>query len=177
MHLFTSPLAAETICVYFLVELDICGLAWVFSGCSQQRWGSEEGGVLLLLAAPWLLVERLFLLQRTGFRRLGFSGFGTETQYLWRMGLVAPQHVESSGTKDQICVPLHWQVGSYPVRHLKNLDKSQNKAITKVICGESRLGVVGQEQSPLVSHCLLMAQQTFIYQIFAFLSLNYLPSL
>ena len=40
------------------------------------------------------------LLQSTGSRCMGFSSCSTQAQYLWCMGLVALQHVESSQTRD-----------------------------------------------------------------------------
>ena len=47
----------------------------------------------------------LLLLRSTGSRRAGFSSCGSRAQQLWRTGLVAPQHVGSSQTRDRIHVP------------------------------------------------------------------------
>ena len=35
----------------------------------------------------------------------GFSSCGMWAQWLWLMDFIAPQHDESSGTRDQTCVP------------------------------------------------------------------------
>jgi len=106
-----------------------------------------EGGVLLLLAAPWLLVALAFPFAEN------------------RLDSVVVAHGLSCST----ACGIFWNQGSNPCPPaladgflsrappgkpcLKNLDKSQNRAITKDICKESRLGVVGQDQSPLLSHC------------------------
>ena len=50
----------------------------------------------LLLAVAFLVLEH---------RLLGFSSCSTRTQLLWRMGLTAPLHVESSWTRDWTSVP------------------------------------------------------------------------
>ena len=49
-----------------------------------------------------------------GPRCAGFSGCSTQAQYLKCMGLVAPQHMESSRTRDQTHVPC---IGSWIVNH------------------------------------------------------------
>ena len=50
-----------------------------------------------------------------GARALGFSSCSTWAQYLWYLGLIALQHVDSSQTRDQTRVPcigrqvlIHW---------------------------------------------------------------------
>ena len=44
----------------------------------------------------------LFLVE---LRQLCFMGSRAQAQQLWHMGLVAPQHVESSQTRDRTRVP------------------------------------------------------------------------
>ena len=58
---------------------------------------------------------------------------------------------------------------------------SQNRDITRDICKEDGLGLVGEtagcrDQSPLCPHCLCRAQEKFIHQTFAFPSPCELPS-
>ena len=45
------------------------------------------------------------LLESTGFRSTGFCTRGTWARSLWHIGLGAPQHVESSWTKDRTPAP------------------------------------------------------------------------
>ena len=77
-------------------------LSWVFvaahGGYSLLRCAGFS--LLWLLFLPWLL----FLLS-TGSRHAGFSSCGSWAQQLWRVGLVAPQHVRSSQTPDRTRVP------------------------------------------------------------------------
>ena len=61
-------------------------------------------GVTLLRCAGFSL-RWLLLLRSTGSRHTGFSSCGTQAQQLWRMGLVALQHVASSWTRDRTRVP------------------------------------------------------------------------
>ena len=49
---------------------------------------------------------------------MGF--IGRSLQPLRCIGSVALQHVESSQTRDQTCVPLHWQADSYPLHHQRS---------------------------------------------------------
>ena len=58
---------------------------WFFSGCGEWR-----------LSSSW---------SAWGYSLCrGFSCCGTQAQYLWRTGLVAPQHVGSSWTRDRTCL-------------------------------------------------------------------------
>ena len=50
-------------------------------------------------------LQQLLLLQSTGSRRAGFRSRGTQAQWLWLEGLVAPRNAESSQTRDRIRVP------------------------------------------------------------------------
>ena len=106
------------------------GLHWfaqAFSHCS--KWG------LLFIAAHVLLIVVASLVGRSiGSRRVDFSSCTTPGQELLHagsrmhglsscggMGLVAPQHVESSQTRDQTHVPCigrqilyHWTTREFP---------------------------------------------------------------
>ena len=60
----------------------------------------------------------LLLLQSMGSRHMGFSICSTQAQESWHTGLVAPQHVESSQTRDWTRdpstgrqTPVHWTTG------------------------------------------------------------------
>ena len=53
---------------------------------------------LSLVMACWLLIMVASLVVDCGL-------YGTQAQKLWHMGLVTPQHMESSQTRDQPCVP------------------------------------------------------------------------
>ena len=82
-------------------------LCWIFVAAQTflQLW-------CLGFSLQWFL-----LLQSTGSRHTGFSSCGmwaqqlwllgsrAQAQQLWHVGLVAPRHVESSGTRDQTHVP------------------------------------------------------------------------
>ena len=80
--------------------------AWAFSGCG------ERGLLFKDFQLQWLL-----LLQSTGSRGMSFSSFSmwaqqllstdsrAQAQQLWCISVAAPQHMESSRTKDQPPVP------------------------------------------------------------------------
>ena len=70
----------------------------------------ESGGYSLLQCMGFSLWQ-LLLLQSTGSRHAGFSSCGTQAQQLWRTGLVAPRHVESSWTRARTHVPcIGWRI-------------------------------------------------------------------
>ena len=50
-------------------------------------------------------LQWLLLLRSTGSRHMGFSSCGTQAQWLWRTGLVAPRHVRSSRNRARTRVP------------------------------------------------------------------------
>ena len=67
-----------------LAALGVCCLVRAFFGCDERG--------LLFLVVEWA-------------SHCGGSVCGAEAQRLWRTGLVAPRHVESSLTRDRTCVP------------------------------------------------------------------------
>ena len=91
---------------FFLTALSLCHCTWAFSICGQ----------------PGLL-----LLQSTGSRMC-------RLQWLWFMGSVAPQHVESSQTRDLAHVPCigrqvlnHWTTREVPVSILMSQHRRYNR--------------------------------------------------
>ena len=70
---------------------------WAFSSCSE--WG------LLFNAMHGLLMWWLLLLRSMGSTCTDFSSCSMWAQQLWHTGLVAPQHVGSSQTRDRTHVP------------------------------------------------------------------------
>ena len=86
----------------YLIYLSLAALglrccAWAFSSCAE--WG------LLFVVVHVFSLQWLLLLQSMGSRCVGFIRCGTQAQYLWRTGLVAPQHVGSSRTRNRTRVP------------------------------------------------------------------------
>ena len=72
--------------------LDCCCFVCSLSSCSELVHG-------LLTVVVFPVAEcRLEALA-------GFNSCRTPVQWLWHTGLVVPQHVESSQTRDQTCVP------------------------------------------------------------------------
>ena len=100
---------------YFIYSF-IFWLRWVFIAVCGLSLVAASGGYSLLWCEGFSL-QWLLLLQSTGSRHVGFSSCGTRTQYLWlagsraqnqqlwRMGLVALQHIGSSRTRDRTRVP------------------------------------------------------------------------
>ena len=106
-----------SILFYFLVDLFIYfWLRWVFVAACRLSLVAASGGYSSLRYAGFSL-QWLLLLRSMGSRHAGFSscgmwaqqlwltGFRAQAQQLWRMGLVAPQHVGSSQTRAQTRVP------------------------------------------------------------------------
>ena len=80
--------------------LNVCLLALAALGphcCTQASSSCGERGLLSSYTA-WASPHSGF--PCTGSRRAGFSTCGTRAQQLWLEGLVAPQQVGPSGTKD-----------------------------------------------------------------------------
>ena len=102
----------------FLAALGLHCCARVFSSCCERG--------LLFIAVRGLLIGWLLLFQSMGSRRTGSSSCGAwaqslwltgsraQAQQLWRTGLVAPWHVESSQTRARTCVPC---IGRWILNH------------------------------------------------------------
>ena len=79
-------------------------LCWIFVAARGLSLVAASEGYSSLqcvgFSLPWLL-----LLRSTSSRRAGFSSCGTQAQMLWHTGLVAPQRVGSSQTRDRTHVP------------------------------------------------------------------------
>ena len=84
---------------WFLAVLSLHCCVWAFSSCGEQ-------GLLLITVHGLLLLRSM----RSRMR----------VQSLWHMGLVAPQHVESSLTRDQTHAPcISWQIlNHWPTREV-----------------------------------------------------------
>ena len=121
------------ICFYFFLyflKIFVYYLFLVVQGlwcCKHTLSCCGEWG-LLFISVQELLIAVASLLQNTGSRRTGFCSCSTQAQELWIIGprvrslhqlwctsSVAPWHVKSSWTRDQICVPctgrrilFHW---------------------------------------------------------------------
>lgn len=54
----------------------------------------------------------------SGFLCCRLQALGSQAQQSWLSRSLALRHVESFQTRDQICIPLHWQANSYPL-HLQ----------------------------------------------------------
>ena len=87
------------------VFVALCGLSLV--ALSRGSSSAVVHGLLTVVLLLWSPSCR-----RTGFsscstwaQKLWLSGSRARAQWLWCMGLVAPQHVESSQIRDQTCVP------------------------------------------------------------------------
>ena len=65
-------------------------------------WASHCGG--FFCCGAWALGMRASVVVARGLRSCN-AGFRAQAQLLWHMGLVAPQHVGSSQTRDQTHVP------------------------------------------------------------------------
>ena len=79
-------------------------LHWVFVAACRLSLVVVSRGYSSLWCAGFSLWW-LLLLRSTGSWCAGFSSCGTWAQFLWRMGLVAPQHLGSSRTRARIRVP------------------------------------------------------------------------
>ena len=79
-------------------------LCWVFVAAHGLSLVAVSGGYSSLWYAGFSLWW-LLLLRSTGSRRMGFSSHSTRAQQFWPTGLVAPQHVGSSWTRNQTRVP------------------------------------------------------------------------
>ena len=91
-------------------------LHWVLVAVHKLSLVEESGGYSSLqclgFSLRWLLFLRSTGSRRTGFHSCGtwaqqlwFTGSRAQAQQLWHMGLVAPQHVGSSRSRDRTRVP------------------------------------------------------------------------
>ena len=102
-----SPMAVQQFLFFFLI---LFIYLFIF-GCIGSSW--QHAGLSLVAASrgysslqcTGFSLQWLLLLWSTDSRRVGFSSCGMQAQYLWRTGLVAPQHVGSSWTRARTCVP------------------------------------------------------------------------
>ena len=97
----------------FLSVLSLCRYVQAFSSCDKQERGLLFVGMHGLLIAVASLVAECGLqwLQHYGLSSCGWRALehgpssSMWAQQLWCTGSVSLQHVESSWTKDQTCVP------------------------------------------------------------------------
>ena len=117
-HIPRTLLSAMLNLFFFFFLSFFIWLGWVFVAARGLSLVAVSGATLRCgvrtchFSLRWLL-----LLQSTGSRHMGFSTCGTQAQLLWlvgsraqvqqswRTGFVAPQHVGSSQTRAQTCVP------------------------------------------------------------------------
>ena len=105
---------------FFLIAPSLFCWVWTFSSCGKLE--------LLLVVVHGLLIVVALLVTEHGLQAHGLWQWCRQAQQLWLAGsracglwqlwrgaLVTQQHVESSWTRDQICVPLHWQADYYPL--------------------------------------------------------------
>ena len=102
--------------------------ARAFSSCGEWGYSSLQCAGFSL---RWLL-----LLQSMGSRHVGFSSCGTQAQQLWRMGLVAPQHVGSSRTGAWTRIPCtgRWILNHCATREVPTL---QFNSVLTYLCWDS----------------------------------------
>ena len=93
----------------FLIALGLCCCSRTFSSCGEQELLSSCG-----VQASHCSVFSCCRAQALG--HAGFGSYGMWAQWLWRTGLVAPWHVGSFWTRDQICVPClgRWILNHWP---------------------------------------------------------------
>ena len=90
--------------IYLLAVLGLCSV------CRFFLFAAREGYPLVVLRLGFP-TQRLLSLQGTGSGHACFSCHGVWPQYLWCMGFIALQHVESSQTRDWTCgkwILNHW---------------------------------------------------------------------
>ena len=104
----------------FMVLVGLGCFVWAFCSCS--KWG------LLFTAVHGLLIERLFLLQGTGSRCVGFSVCSTRALQLQCLGSVVVARGLGCSMACEIFSywglnprPLHWQASSYAPCHQGSL--------------------------------------------------------
>ena len=97
--------------------------------CCVRAFLVEASGGYSSLPCAGFSLRWLLLLRSMALGATGFSSCGSRAQELWRTGLVAPQHVGSSWTRDWTCVPCigRWILNHCATReapHLFNVDLS-----------------------------------------------------
>ena len=95
---------AESFPFFFFFNFIYFWLLWVFVAVRGLSLVAVSGGYSSLWCTGFLLWW-LLLLRSNGSRHAGFSSCSTRAQQLRHAGLVAPQHVGSSRTRDRTCVP------------------------------------------------------------------------
>ena len=83
--------------MYLLAEVGLCCCARAFPSCRERA--------LLFVAVRGLLIAVDSLVEEHGLQTCGLSSYGLQALEHSRMGLVAPQHVESSQTRARTRVP------------------------------------------------------------------------
>ena len=110
MGRFNSFLCFKKKIIYLFIYF--C-LRWVFIAARGLSLVALSGGYSSLRCTSFSLWW-LLLLRSTGSRHVGFSSCGMRAQKLWRTGLVAPRHVESSWSRDWTHVPC---IGRWILNH------------------------------------------------------------
>ena len=101
-----APPALEARSLFFFFHFWLC---WVFIAAHGLSLVAVSRGYSSLWCAGFSL-QWLLLLRSMGSRHAGFSSCGSwslerRLSSCWCTGLVAPRHVESSQTRDQVRVP------------------------------------------------------------------------
>ena len=99
-------------------------LCWVFAACYMGFSLFAARGSYSLVAVCRRLIAVASLIEEHGLSgQASFSSCSTWAQFLWLMGLVAPQHVGSSQIRDWICVSCtdrrilyHWNTEGSPLK-------------------------------------------------------------
>ena len=107
-------------------------LHWVFVASHRPSLIAVSGGYALVVVGDknrGFLLQWLLLLQSTSSRV-------HKLQKLRYMGLAAPQHVESSQTRDQTCVPCtsRWISYQWTTREVPNKNVKLNKILYNINC-------------------------------------------
>ena len=121
----------------FLAALGLHCCTWAFPSCSERK--------LLFVVVHGLLIAVASLVAEQGSRHAGFSSCGTWAQHLWLTGLVAPQHVGSSRTRDWTHVPC---IGRRILNHWATREVPQNTTFLVVKIKETYFLAVLEGRSP-----------------------------
>ena len=99
--------------LFFHLFIYLFWLRWVFVAARGLSLVATIGAYSSLWCMGFSL-RWLLLLWSTGSRCVGFSSCSMRAQQLWLAGLVAPQHVGSSRTRDRTHVPC---IGRWILNH------------------------------------------------------------